>query len=210
MGQIIQMMTNLEEEDLLAEVKRNLETGENPLALLEACRKGMSEIGKLFERGDYFLSELIMAGEIFKQVSAIVTPRLAEGNVVAPKGKVVMGTVKDDIHDVGKDIVVTILRGANYEVEDLGVDVPPERFVEATKKTGAGIVGMSGLMTFAFDSMKQTIALLKQAGLPVKVMIGGGTVTEQICKQVGADAMGMDAQAAVSLCDRWVRDEGMI
>ena len=180
MEKLVQLMADLEEESLLSEIKGRLAGGGDPLAVLEACREGMSVIGARFESGEYFLSELIMAGEIFKQVGVTVAPYLAGGKAAAPKGKIVMGTVKDDIHDIGKDIVVTMLRGANYEVEDLGVDVPAERFVEAVQKTGATIVGMSGLMTFAFDSMKATIVALQEAGLPVKVMIGGGQKLEAL------------------------------
>jgi 5-methyltetrahydrofolate--homocysteine methyltransferase len=115
----------------------------------------------------------------------------------------VIGTVKGDIHDIGKDIVVTMLRGAGYDVTDLGVDVPPDKFVQAVKETGAPVVGMSGLLTISFDPMKETVAALKAAGLPVKIMIGGGPLTEQVREYVGADALGANAQAAVALVDGW-------
>jgi 5-methyltetrahydrofolate--homocysteine methyltransferase len=116
---------------------------------------------------------------------------------------VVVGTVRGDIHDIGKDIVVTMLRGAGYEVIDLGVDVPAERFVQAARETGAQVVGMSGLLTISFDPMKETVAALKAAGLAVKTMIGGGSLTEDVREYVGADALGANAQSAVALADRW-------
>lgn len=209
MEKIAQMMADLGEESLLAEVKLKLEEGSDPLTVLEACREGMSLVGTRFEKGEYFLSELIMASEIFKQVGDTLAPHLAGGRTDTPKGKVIMGTVKGDIHYIGKDIVIAMLKGANYEVEDLGVDVSAENFVEAVKKTGATIVGMSGLMTFAFDSMKATIEALKKAGLSVKVMIGGGPVTEQVRVLVGADGMGANAQVAVTLCDQWIKEMGV-
>jgi methanogenic corrinoid protein MtbC1 len=118
---------------------------------------------------------------------------------------VVVGTVKGDIHDIGKDLVVSMLKAANYEVIDLGVDVPPAKFVEAVQASQARIVGLSGLLTVSFDSMKSTVAALETAGLRsgVKVMIGGGPVTEQVRAYVGADALGADAQVAVALCNQW-------
>lgn len=204
MAELIQLMADLEEEKLLTAVKGKLAEKENPLAILEQCREGMTIIGKRFEKGEYFLSELIMAGEMFKQVSTLVAPHLSGDQALIPKGKVIIGTVKGDIHDIGKNIVVSTLRGANYAVEDLGVDVPAERFVETVRETGATIVGLSCLLTTAFDPMKEAVAALKATGLPVKVMIGGGPVDDQVRSMVGADALGADAQAAVTLADGWI------
>jgi len=201
-SELTMAMADLEEEKLQGLVKAGLANGVSPSQLLEECREGMTLIGKRFEDGEYFLSELIMAGEMFKSVAARLT---AAGGAVGPvRGKVVMGTAKGDIHDIGKDIVVTMLRGANLEVTDLGVDVPAAKFVEAVQATGATIVGISGLLTISFDPMKETVAALKAAGLPVKVMIGGGPVSESVREYVGADALGVDAQAAVTLVDQWL------
>ena len=203
-----QLVADLEEEEVMLAVERRLQAGEDPLVILEQCRDGMSLVGRRFEDGEYYISELIMAGEIFKQVAATVAPHLADGRAAAPKGKVVIGTVKNDVHDIGKDIVVTMLKCANYEVADLGVDVPAERFVEAIRDTGAEIVGLSCMLTVAFDTMKETIDALKRAGLKTRVMIGGGPVSEQVRLQVGADALGRDAREAVAICDRWVKERG--
>jgi len=198
-------MADLDEEKVQASVKAGLAAGANPNALLDECREGMTLIGKRFETGEYFLSDLIMAGEIFKLAAADLA---AQGGSGGPsKGQVVVGTVRGDIHDIGKDIVVTMLRGANYDVTDLGVDAPADKFVEAVKATGATVVGMSGLLTISFDPMKETVAALKAAGLPVKVMIGGGPVSEQVREYVGADALGLDAQAAVALVEGWLVKE---
>ena len=129
-------------------------------------------------------------------------------DVIGSRGKVVIGTVKGDIHDIGKDIVVSLLKAANYDVRDLGVDVPPQKVVDTVKETGATVVGLSGLLTIAFDSMKETVAALATAGLrsKVKVMIGGGFVSETVQHYAGADAWGTDAQAAVSLCNQWIKE----
>jgi len=197
-------MADLDEQRVQELVKAGLAAGVSPNALLDECREGMTLIGQRFETGEYFLSDLIMAGEIFKGAAADLA---AQGGTSGPtRGKVVMGTVKGDIHDIGKDIVVTMLRGANYEVTDLGVDVEPTKFVAAVRETGATVVGMSGLLTISFDPMKETVAALKAAGLPVKVMIGGGPVSEQVREYVGADALGVDAQAAVALAGQWLSE----
>jgi methanogenic corrinoid protein MtbC1 len=147
----------------------------------------------------------MMSGEIFKQIGALLEPTLKAGSAPS-SGKVVLGTVKGDIHDIGKDIVVNMLKSANMEVIDLGVDVAPERFVEALKQSGATILGMSGLLTLAFDSMKATVAALSAAGMrsDIKVMIGGGPVDANVCKVVGADDWGADAQQAVRLAKNWL------
>ena len=201
-GALAQAMADLDEMKVQDLVKAGLAAGVSPSRLLDECREGMTLIGERFETGEYYLSDLIMAGEIFKVAAADLA---AQGGSSGPaKGKVVMGTVKGDIHDIGKDIVVTMLRGANYEVTDLGVDVEPAKFVAAVKETGAAVVGMSGLLTISFDPMKETVDALKAAGLPVKVMIGGGPVSEQVREYVGADALGVDAQSAVALAGQWL------
>jgi len=167
----------------------------------------MVSVGKRFEAGEYWVSDLMMAGEIFKQVSVLLSSRL-KTDAICKRGKVVIGTVKGDIHDIGKDIVVSLLKAANYDVRDLGVDVPPQKVVEAVKETGATVVGLSGLLTVAFDSMKETVAALAAAGLRprVKVMVGGGSVSEKVQHYTGADAWGTDAQSAVSLCNQWIKE----
>ncbi len=196
-------MADLDEGKVQELVAAGLAAGTSPSQLLDECREGMTLIGQRFETGEYYLSDLIMAGEIFKTAAADLA---AQGGSSGPtKGKVVMGTVKGDIHDIGKDIVVTMLRGANYEVTDLGVDVAPAQFVAAVRETGAPVVGMSGLLTISFDPMKETVAALRAAGLPVKVMIGGGPVSEQVREYVGADALGADAQSAVTLAGQWLQ-----
>jgi methanogenic corrinoid protein MtbC1 len=205
--QLATAMADLEESTALEIVRQRLDAGDNPMSILASCREGMTQVGKRFETREYFISELIMAAEIFKQASALLSSRL-KTDVVGSRGKVVIGTVKGDIHDIGKDIVVSLLKAANYDVRDLGVDVPPQKVVDAVKETGATVVGLSGLLTVAFDAMKETVAALAAAGLrsKVKVMIGGGFVSETVQQYAGADAWGTDAQAAVSLCNQWIKE----
>jgi methanogenic corrinoid protein MtbC1 len=165
----------------------------------------MALVGKRYEENEYYVSDLIMAGEIFKQATALVGTKF-DDSASEKRGKVVVGTVKGDIHDIGKDLVVSLLKANGYEVIDLGVDVPAAKYVEAVQSSGAPVVGLSGLLTISFDAMKDTVDALAAAGLRpgVKVMIGGGPVTEQVCAYAGADAVGADAQAAVSLVNGWI------
>jgi methanogenic corrinoid protein MtbC1 len=165
----------------------------------------MAQVGKRYETNEYYVSDLIMAGEVFKQAMALIGAKFKTDG--GPKrGTVVIGTVKGDIHDIGKDIVVSLLKAGNFNVIDLGVDVPSAKFVEAVQQNGAAIVGLSGLLTISFDAMKETVSALSAAGLrgKVKVMVGGGPVSDQVRDYVGADALGADAQAAVTLCNGWI------
>jgi len=205
MAKIKKALADLEEDLTLRLVKEAMDADVPALEILRWCQEGMLEVGSRFECQDYFVSDLMMSGEIFKQISALLEPELEVG-AAQRSGKVVFGTVKGDIHDIGKDIVVNMLRSANLEVIDLGVDVAPEHFVEALKQSGATILGMSGLLTLAFDSMKATVAALCAAGMrdDVKVMIGGGPVDGNVCKLVGADDWGADAQKAVRLAKNWL------
>jgi 5-methyltetrahydrofolate--homocysteine methyltransferase len=169
----------------------------------------MDIVGNRFANSEYFISDLLYSGEILKTITDMIKPELAKATEVKHLGKVVMGTVAGDIHDIGKNIVVFMLEINGFEVYDLGVDVPAEKFVEKIKETRASIVGLSGFLALAFDSMKQTIQAIKDAGLrgKVKVMIGGGQITEEVRKYTGADAYGKDAMAGVSLAKKWVSVE---
>jgi 5-methyltetrahydrofolate--homocysteine methyltransferase len=202
--ELINAITEMREEDALKITNQMLDAGVEPLAVLDACRQAMDVIGKRFEAGDCFIPELILAGEMLTQISAEIRPRLTSAGNGHKLGKVVIGTVEGDIHDIAKDIVGFMLDINGFEVTDLGVDVPPAKFVEAAKQTGAKIVALSGFLTLAYDPMKATVEALKQAGMnDVKVMIGGGQVNEQIVEYTGADATGRDAMAAVALAKGW-------
>lgn len=199
------LLAELKEDEALAEIRKALEEGSDPLSLVEGLREGMSEVGRRFESKEYFLSELIMSAEIFREAIALIEPHLKAG--AGPvRGVVVIGTVKGDIHDIGKNIVATLLRCEGYEVHDLGVDVAPAAFVDKLAETGSGLLAMSGLLTLAFDSMKETVETLAGAGLreKVKVIIGGGPVNEKVVEYSGADAFGADAAQAVKLANMYL------
>jgi 5-methyltetrahydrofolate--homocysteine methyltransferase len=166
----------------------------------------MEIVGKRFADGSYFLPELVFSGEIFKEIAEIVKPKLQHNVQTKRLGKVIVGTVAGDIHDIGKDIVVFMLDVSGFEVYDLGVDVPVQRFIDKINETHAPVVGLSGFLTLAFDSMKKTVDAINTAGLrnKVKIMIGGGQIDEAIQKYTGADAYGRDAMAGVSLAKAWL------
>lgn len=165
----------------------------------------MEEVGKKFEASEYFLSELIVAGEIGKEISQMLQPYM-KGSEIKKIGKVVIGTVKGDLHDIGKNIFGMMLEGAGFEVIDLGNDVPAETFVEAVRNNKPDIVGMSALLTVTMVEMENVINELKKAGLRdnVKIIIGGAPITEDFAKRIGADGYGKDAVAGVDICKTWV------
>ncbi len=204
-GKLSSALVELEEQQVEALVSQQLAAGVPPLTILDEMHRGMSEIGERFGAGTYFLTDMIMGAEIFRKAMEQIEPRLT-GESGDKSGNVVFATVKGDIHDIGKNIVVAMLRGAGFRVHDLGVDVPPERIVEKLKETGAPLLGLSGLITTAFDSMKDTVEALTQAGLRdrVKVMIGGGLVNEEVRVYSGADAWGKDVNQAVVLCRKFM------
>ena len=204
--ELIEAITDMREEDAVKLTTQLLDAGTQPIVILDACREAMGIIGKRFETGECFIPELILAGEMLSQISAIIKPRLQKDGAGKKLGKVVLGTVQGDIHDIAKDIVGFMLDVNGFDVTDLGVDVPPSKFVDAVKQTGATIVGLSGFLTLAFDPMKFTVQALRDAGLNVKVMIGGGQIDDQIRQYTGADAYGRDAMAAVALAKSWVEE----
>jgi methanogenic corrinoid protein MtbC1 len=206
-NKLVDAMADMREQEAIDISKKMLEAGEDPLEVLEHCREALEIVGKRFEAGKYFLPELIMAGEMLKKISNIAKPYLkqASNQKAEAMGRVVIGSVKGDIHDIGKDIVVFMLDINGFEVHDLGVDVPAEKFVEAIREIQPQVVGMSALLTTAFDSMKNTIKVIEDAELRdrVKVMIGGGAVDDKVREYAGADAYGPDAVAAVKLAREW-------
>ncbi len=202
---LVSTLADLKEKEALKIVEDRLKVGEEPLKILEDARKAMEVVGKRFASSEYFMPDLVYSGEIMREITDIVKPKMSKAGEIKRLGKVVFGTVAGDIHDIGKDIVVFMLDVNGFEVYDLGVDVPAQKFVEKIKESGAPIVGLSGFLTLAFDSMKQTVDAIKAAGLrdKVKVMIGGGQMSEEVRKYTGADAYGPDAMAGVSLAKKW-------
>ena len=203
MDELSEAIANLEEVKVLQLVKERLDKGEDPIKVLDACRLGMAEIGK--GAGDtVFLTDLIMAGEIFNEAMEILMPKLTSGTT-KNLGKVVIGTVQGDIHNIGKDIAINFLKAEGFEVIDLGVDVPPQKFVEAIDEFNPMVVGMSGLLTLSIEPMKKSVDALKAANKreKVKVIIGGERTDEEVCTYVGADAWVNDAIEGVKIIKKW-------
>jgi len=196
-------VADLDEDTVFEILRTELDAGTAPSTLLDFAREGMTIVGERFENGEYYLSDLIMSGELFKEIAQMVVGETASDGAEEPRATVVIATVEGDVHDIGKDIVVNLLRGANYEVVDLGVNVPAAKVAEAVQESRATIVGLSGLLTIAFDPMKQTVEAVRALSLPVKIMVGGAPVTEAVREYVGADARGADALDAVKIADEW-------
>ncbi len=205
--ELVEAIVAMDDQKAMALVGELMDGGADADHILAACQEAMEQVGKYFADGEYFLPELIMSGEILKGITAVIKPHLEVADGSGEKvGKVVFGTVYGDIHDIGKDIVIFMLETNNFEVVDLGVDVPIEKFVAAVKEENPDIVGMSGFLTNTFDAMKATVAAFSQAGMreDIKIMIGGGTVTEDVVGYAHADAYGDNAMSAVTLAKRWM------
>ena len=188
-------------------VKKRLTNNEDPLKIMDDVRKAMKIIGDKFSNKEYFLPELIMSGEILTQIFETIGPKLKEAQKGGVrKGKVLLGPVFGDIHDIGKDVVKFMLDANGFEVMDLGVDVPADKFISSLKDFQPKVLALSGFLTLAYDSMKEIIDKLEASGLrdKVKIMIGGGTVDERIVEFVGADAYGESAVDAVNLATKWM------
>jgi methanogenic corrinoid protein MtbC1 len=203
---LVKAIADMREEEALKLVKEMVEGGSEPMAILDAAREAMGIVGQRYQEGTYFLPELVVAGEMLDQITDMVKPELAKLPEIERHGKVLIGTVEGDIHDIGKNIVSFMLDVNGFDVLDLGVNVSPQKFVEAIQDFEPQVVGLSGFLTLAFDAMKETVEAIKSAGLRdgVKIMIGGGQVNDKIQEYAGADAYGKDAMAGVSLVKKWV------
>jgi 5-methyltetrahydrofolate--homocysteine methyltransferase len=203
----VNLLADLKEDEVLKLTRQRLESKEDPMKILEDSRKGMEIVGKRFADGEYFLPELVFSGELIKEITEIVKPHLTKSSAKIKRlGKVVIGTVAGDIHDIGLNIVDFMLDVNGFEVTNLGVDVPAEKFVKAMKDTRAPVLGLSGFLTPAFDAMKETVEAMEKAGLRknIKIMIGGGQMDDEVRKYAKADAFGKDAMAAVALSKKWI------
>lgn len=205
---LLKAIVEMREDEALALAKEALDAGADPLEMVDLFRKAVEKVGDLYEKGEYFLPELMMTGEMMKQLAELTKDKIsAESSGSGKKlGRVLIGTVKGDIHDIGKNIVTFMLDANGFEVKDLGVDISAEKFIEAIKEFNPQIVGLSALLTLAFDPMKEIVEAFEKAGLrdKVKVMVGGAPVNDQICEYAGADGWGKDAVEAVSLAKKWV------
>lgn len=205
---LVNIIADLEEAEALEITQARLDSNEDPMAILSDARKGMEMVGERFAAGEYFIPELIYSGEILKQISNLVKPKLTQTATETKRlGKIVLGTVAGDIHDIGLNIVDFMLDVNGFEVYNLGIDVPIQNFIDKVKETNAPILALSGFLTVAFESMKKTIEAIESAGLrsDVKIMIGGGQIDEHIKEYTGADAYGRDAMAAVTLAKEWTK-----
>jgi methanogenic corrinoid protein MtbC1 len=207
-GKLAKLVSDLKEPEALTFVEKALGDGDDPMELLEDAKEGMNIVGQKFASEEYFIPDLIFSGEILKGIVRMLEPHLkGEENEEGERlGKVIIGTVAGDIHDIGKDLVAFMLDVSGFQVTDLGIDVPVQKFVDAIKETGSTVVGLSGFLSLAFDSMKETIDAIHKAGLrdKVKIMVGGGQIDEQVREFTGADAYGRDAIAAVKLAKGWI------
>ncbi len=203
---LVNAMTNMNEKETLEIVRALLADNQDPVQILDDCTKAMETVGKRFEAGEYFLPELMLAGEMMMQISEMVKPKLKGGVASRKQGKVLIGTVEGDVHDIGKNIVSFLLDVNGFEVCDIGIDVPPGKFVEKIKDFKPQVVGLSGLLTLAYDSMKNTVRAIEKAGLrnSLKIMIGGGQIRETVREYAGADAFGKDAMEGVTLAKKWI------
>jgi methanogenic corrinoid protein MtbC1 len=209
-AELASKLTDLEEEWVLATVRQRLVQGDDPLTLIQECQEGMRQVGSRYEKGQYYIAGMIMAGEIFREVMEIVQPTL-EGRVDGRgTGRVLLGTVRGDIHDIGKNMVSMLLGCYGFTVIDLGVDVPPESFADGLSQSQPDVIGLSGLLTTAFDTMRETVTLLRDrprtAAVTVPIVIGGGRIDEQVRAYVGADYWVSDAMSGVRLCQRLVAE----
>jgi 5-methyltetrahydrofolate--homocysteine methyltransferase len=207
--QLVEWLADMNEDDALAlSNKMLLEEGADPLRVLELCRTAMDIVGKRFEEGEYFLPELVLAGEMLDTIGKVAKPliKAAPGEEVKKHGKVLIGTVHGDLHDIGKNIVTFMLDINGFEVKDIGIDVPVKTFIKEINEYQPDVVGLSGFLTLAFDSMKETISAFEAEGMrnKFKIMIGGGQIDDTVRGYTGADAFGVNAVEAVHLCKNWM------
>jgi dimethylamine corrinoid protein len=203
--ELVEALADFNEDSVMEEVKNRLDSDEDPMGIVHDLQKGMELVGDRYNKGTYFLSELIMAADLFTRAMALIEPSL-EGTVQEKLGKMVIGTPKGDIHEIGKNIFSNVAKGAGFEVHDLGVDVPVERFLEVIEKVKPEILAFSSLITTAFEPMKEVVDSLVEKGLRdnMKVIVGGGVTTDTVKKYVGADAQTIDAVEGLEMCKRFI------
>jgi methylmalonyl-CoA mutase cobalamin-binding domain/chain len=201
---LVHLLADLEEEAVLEIVRERVQAGDDLMQILEECNEGMQIVGKRYEDGEYYIAGLIMSGEIFREVVEMIQPLLVQNTDKESSGRILVGTVSGDIHDIGKNMLGMLLSCYGFTVIDLGVDVPPAEFAAKAVENKPDIVGLSGLITASFEMMKETVAMLREEstrnGLSFPIVIGGGMMDEQVCQYVGADYWSRDAMAGVRLC----------
>ena len=207
-GVLLALLADLREKEIPKEVNNLLQKGVSPNEILATCQHGMRTVGKLYTGGEYFISGLIMAGEIMRQVAILLTPAFQKGMDSEKLGVVLLGTVKGDIHDIGKNLFKVLLQCHGFSVEDLGVDVQPNDFLDAVQRIKPDIIGISSLLTSSYESLRETISLLNDSmtelQLSIPVVIGGGMIDGKVCKFVGANCWAPDAVSGAHLCKEMV------
>lgn len=201
---LVEKIKVLDEDAVLSLVGERLQIGDDPLNIIEDAKEGMHQVGLLYEQEEYFISGLMLAGEIFQRVFRLVEPHILQETQSSAVDHILLGTVQGDIHDIGKNILKTMLQCHGFQVTDLGINNPPQRFVEQVLEIEPDIVGLSGLLTISYQKMKSTVGQIRQ--LPnaklaqTPIIIGGGMVTAGVCASVGADYWAIDAKVGVDLC----------
>jgi methanogenic corrinoid protein MtbC1 len=193
------------DEDTVKEILEAVDSVDAANRAMEACQKGMDTVGKLFEEGEYFVGDLIYAGELMTDAVEVLKPYLAGAEASGTKTRMILCTVKDDLHDIGKNIVRSMLEANGFDVLDLGIDCPAQKVVDTAKAEGIKIVALSGVLTLALDSMKATVDAIRVAGLDCKVIIGGAPVSADACKNIGADEWAHSPQKTVATCKAWAQ-----
>lgn len=208
--ELAQALGDLDEDTVMSITGQVVEAGPQYASqAVQAMQKGMDTVGSLFEKGEYFVGDLIFSGEIMTEAMEKLKP-LLKGSGAANYGKMILCTVKDDLHDIGKNIVKATLEAGGFEVVDLGIDVPPETIVQTAKDQNIKIIALSGVLTLALDSMKATVDAFKDAGMrdDVKIIIGGAPVTEAACQKIGADDWAIAPQKTLNVCKAWAEESG--
>jgi methanogenic corrinoid protein MtbC1 len=210
---LVDLVANLQEQEVLALVESRVQRGDDPLEIVKACQEGLRQVGLRYEKQEYFLAGLIMAGEIFREVIVLVQPVIEERHNGSDTGLILLGTVQGDIHDIGKNNLILLLRSYGFTVIDLGVDVHPEEFYRQAMDIQPDIIGLSGLLTSSYDAMAETIRLIRQADNhqldSVPILIGGSQINQDVCDFVGADYWVTDAMSGVRLCQRLLSNHDM-
>ncbi len=202
MSTLQKLIEKLDRDQAVEQVSSRLDAGEDAVAILNDCREGMTNVGDLFQEGEYYLAELLLSAEIFKEAVTLLTPHLNKDGSSEPVAKIILATMRGDIHDLGKNILATLLRAQSFDVIDLGVNVEPSDLLDKVKETQPDFIGMSALITTSFDSAKEAVDMLEKEGLrkQFKLLVGGGVTTDTFREHVGADFQTHDAAAGVDYC----------
>lgn len=207
-AELIRRVADLQEQEALDLVRRRIENQEDPLRIVDDCQEGMRQVGERYERQEYYLSGLIMAGEIFREVMEILAPVIEVRFIGSETGVILLGTVEGDIHDIGKNNLSLLLSSYGFTVHDLGVNVPPREFLAGALEIHPDIIGLSGLLTSSYDSMRDTVRLLRSCEVDwvteIPVIIGGNQLNGQVCEYIGADHWVTDAMTGVRLCQKLI------